>query len=139
MNMSAGESDEACLRRLGIRPTAQRLAVYRLLQSSADSHVTPQEAFDRVRAQGLRLTLGTIYNVLNEFTRAGLLRRIDLGERSCFCSNRSPHHHFLDEDGRRLFDIAGEQPVVSRLPAIPEGMELTGVEVIVRIRPRRGA
>ncbi|OAN53188.1 hypothetical protein A6A04_14645 [Paramagnetospirillum marisnigri] len=133
----AQETDETRLRRLGIRPTAQRLAVYRLLRDRADSHVTPQEAFDLVRAQGLRLTLGTIYNVLNEFARAGVVSRIDMGERTCFCSNRAPHHHFLDEGSKRLFDITGEQPVVNRLPAIPEGMELTGVEVIVRIRPRR--
>jgi Fur family iron response transcriptional regulator len=135
--MSADETpDQTALRRLGIRPTLQRLAILDLLRRHGDGHVTAQEAFQQARALGLHLTLGTVYNVLNDFARAGLLRRMEIGERTCFCSNRQPHHHYLDEASKRLFDITGSQPVVSAIPEPPPGMEVAGVEVIVRLRPK---
>lgn len=134
--MSATETpDHLALRRRGIRPTAQRLAILALLRRHGDSHITAPEAFRLARLQGLHLTLGTVYNVLNEFARIRLLRRIEIGECICFCSNPRPHHHFLDEASKRVFDIADPQPVVGALPEPPPGMEVAGVEVVIRLRP----
>lgn len=132
-------SDEDSLRRLGIRPTPQRLAVLRLLSRQAEHHVTAQDAFERIRAQGHRLTLGTIYNVLNDFARAGLVTRIDMGERTSYCGNREPHQHYFDENSKRLFDIVGSQPELTTTPVAPEGMVVVGVEIIIRIQPKREA
>jgi Fur family iron response transcriptional regulator len=127
--------DEAQLRRLGVRPTGPRLALLRLLRDHDGSHVTALQAYQIAQDRGMRLTLGTVYNVLNDFVRAGAIRRMEIGDRTCFCANQQPHHHFFDEDNKRLFDIPGRQPSVGDIPAAPPGMEIVGIDVIVRVRP----
>ena len=42
---------------------------------------------------------GTVYNTLNQFTDAGLLRRVTVHkEYSLFDTNIEHHHHFYDPD-----------------------------------------
>lgn len=135
MTLLANITEEG-LRAAGIRPTRPRLALARLLRDHRLSHVTPDQALALAQAAGLRFPLGTIYNVLNEFARAGLVRRLDMGERTCFCANQSGHHHFLDVNTGRLSDIPDPQPYVGNLPEPPPGMEIVGVDVMVRIRPK---
>ena len=74
-----------------------------------------------MRGRSGRLTLGTVYNVLNDFVRAGLIRRFEVGECSCYCANPRPHHHYYDEETGRLIDIPDPQPV----PPLP-GIDTPG-------------
>jgi Fur family iron response transcriptional regulator len=80
------------------------------------------------------VSLATVYNTLNQFTEAGLLREIvvDAG-RSYFDTNVSDHHHFFHEGTGMLADIPGSDVVVSLLPPPPAGTTIRRVDVIVRI------
>ncbi|MEP5352658.1 MAG: Fur family transcriptional regulator, partial [Luteolibacter sp.] len=67
------------LRRLkaaGLRPTRQRLALGKLLFDAGDRHVTAEQLHGEVGAQGIKVSLATIYNTLNQFTDSGLLREV---------------------------------------------------------------
>jgi Fur family iron response transcriptional regulator len=94
---------------------------------------------DRLRRAGLRptrqrLSLGS----LHQFTEAGLLRQLALdGSKAYFDTNPSEHHHFFLEDEGQVLDMPDCGITVDSLPEAPEGMEIAGVEVIVRLR-RRG-
>ena len=44
----------------------------------------------------------------------------------------------MDESTGRMFDAADGSVEFSRLPAPPEGMEIVGCDVIIRIRPKKG-
>lgn len=99
-------------------------------------HVTADEAFKMASDRRLRLPFATIYNTLNIFAKAGLVRRLDHGEKTCFCTNLAGHHHFLDLSTGRLTDIPDPQPAVIGLPGPPPGMEIEGVEVIVRLKAK---
>lgn len=128
-------SDDDLLRRAGVRVTQPRLAVVALLRSAGTTHLTVDQAHALARERGLRLTVSTLYKSLNDLAKGGLVRRMDFYGRAVYCSNHEPHHHFLDEVSGALWDIPGVQPTVSRIPDPPEGMEIEGVDVIVRIRP----
>lgn len=122
------------LRAVGLRPTRQRLALVRLLFDGDDRHVSAEQLHAEAQRAGVRVSLATVYNTLNQFTTAGVLREVvvDSG-RSYFDTNTGDHHHFFFEDSGALQDIPGEQVHVSALPAAPPGTEVRRVEVIVRV------
>lgn len=129
--------EEKVLRAAGIRPTRQRVTVLRLLRDIDGTHATADQVHALASQQRAGLPLATVYNVLNDFAKAGLVRRISFGDRTSFCTNRSAHHHFLHLATNALSDIPNPQPCVIGLPHPPDGMEIDGVDVIVRLRHRR--
>jgi len=126
------------LKSAGLRPTRQRLGLGRLLFDGGDRHVTAEQLHAEATTAGLRVSLATVYNTLNQFTTAGLLREVVV-EAGCsyFDTNTSDHHHFFFEGSGELRDIPGEQVSVANLPAAPAGTEVARVDVIVRVRSGR--
>jgi len=126
------------LRAAGLRPTRQRLALARLLFEKGDRHITADELHAEAEDAGVGVSLATVYNTLNQFTAAGLLREVAVeAGRAYFDTNTSDHHHFFFEEGGRLVDIPAEGLSVEGLPSAPAGAEVARVDVIVRLRPRR--
>ena len=84
------------------------------------------------------VSLATVYNTLNQFTEAGLLREVAVeGTRTYFDTNTDDHHHFYVEDENRVFDIPGPHVEIGDLPPAPAGMEIVRVDVVVRLRNKR--
>jgi len=131
---------KAKLRAAGLRPTVQRLSLSKLLFSqNGDRHVSAEALHAEAREAGLRMSLSTVYNALNQFAAAGLLRQIAVqGPRTYFHTRTSPHNHFIDEATGRMFDAADGSIEFARLPAPPEGMEIVGCDVIIRLKRKRG-
>ena len=122
------------LRAVGLRPTRQRLALVRLLFEDGDRHVSAEQLHAEAQRVGVRVSLATIYNTLNQFTEAGLLREVVVDSGcSYFDTNIGDHHHFFFEDSGHLQDIPGEQVQLSALPAAPAGTAVRRVDVIVRV------
>lgn len=128
------QMDLDSLRNAGIRPTRQRVVIMRTIRRGGRRHLTPEEFHRELHEAGLKMALGTVYNTLNQFAGAGLLRRVGFGERIFYCTSTDPHHHFFDEETGRLEDIPGAQPTVTNLPAPAPGMEMVGVDIVVRVR-----
>ena len=128
------------LRRAGLRPTRQRMVLGGLLFNSGDRHVTAELLHAEAVASGERVSLATVYNTLHQFKRAGLLREIAIdGSKAYFDTNTSDHHHFFVEGENRIFDIGPVALGMVNVPEPPEGMEIVNVDVIVRLRRKRGA
>jgi len=122
------------LRRIGLRPTRQRLALAKLLFEQGDRHVTAERLHEEASAAKVRVSLATVYNSLHQFTELGLLREVVVeAGRSYFDTNTADHHHFFFEDEGELLDIPGDHIEVTRLPAPPEGTRLRRVDVILRV------
>ena len=127
------------LRGAGLRPTRQRLALAGLLfpKPGHKRHVTAEALHGEARAVRVRVSLATVYNTLNQFTQAGLLREVNVGPgASYFDTNTSPHHHLLNETNGALSDLEPGGIKVSGLPKPPRGSEIARVDVVVRMRRR---
>jgi Fur family iron response transcriptional regulator len=123
------------LRRVGLRPTRQRVSLGWLLFAKGDRHVTAEVLYDEARRARVPVSLATVYNTLHQFTEAGLLRQLAVdGSKAYFDTNPTEHHHFFLEDEGELVDVPAEGVTVGALPDAPEGMEVAGVEVIIRLR-----
>ena len=123
------------LRSVGLRATRPRLALARLLFDGNDRHVTAEQLHGEATAGSIPVSLATVYNVLHQFTAAGLMREVVVEPgRSYFDTNIDDHHHFFCEASGALQDISGRDVTVSGIPEPPAGTEISCVEVIVRVR-----
>ena len=123
------------LRQAGLRPTLQRVCLGWLIFGKGNRHVTAEMLFEEAVQARVPVTLSTVYNTLNQFTEAGLLRRIAVDAyRSYFDTNLTEHHHFLIDGEEELMDVPGMPMSVDGLLAIPEGYEIERIDVIVRLR-----
>jgi Fur family iron response transcriptional regulator len=144
MNMNAGSQSAALLDRMttqlrhaGLRPTRQRVDLGRILFAQGHRHISAEDLHAEAEGAGVRVSLATVYNTLHQFTEAGLLREIAIdGSRTYFDTNVEDHHHFFVEGEGRLIDLVGDI-TIDQLPCAPEGMEITAVEVVIRVRRRR--
>jgi len=141
-NPDMGHDDESVARRLrvaGVAPTRQRVAIARVLLARPQ-HLSAEQLIAQLRAGGCQfVSKATVYNTLGLFARLGLVREVIADpSRVFYDSNVSEHHHLFDVDSGILTDIAPEAVKLNAIGSIPEGMEVSGVEVIIRVR-RRGA
>ncbi|MBO6550036.1 MAG: transcriptional repressor [Rhizobiales bacterium] len=125
------------LRLAGMRPTRQRVALGDLLFKNGDRHVCAEILHEEAVEHKIPVSLATVYNTLNQFRDAGLLREVALvGTRVYFDTNMSDHQHFYLEENAELLDIPNSALSVSGIPEAPEGMEVAGVDIVVRLRAK---
>ncbi|AQT44034.1 Fur family transcriptional regulator, iron response regulator [Bartonella apihabitans] len=131
---------EKRLREKGLRPTRQRMALADLLFSKGNRHIAAEELHEEAVNASIPVSLATVYNTLHQFTEAGLLRIIAVeGSKTWFDTNTSDHHHFFLEGENEIVDIPSGpegKPIVGNLPEPPEGMEISHVDLIVRLRQK---
>nr|WP_210329421.1 Fur family transcriptional regulator [Bartonella choladocola] len=136
---SLGELEKR-LREKGLRPTRQRMALADLLFSKGNRHIAAEELHAEAVKAAVPVSLATVYNTLHQFTEAGLLRIIAVeGSKTWFDTNTSDHHHFFLEGENEIVDIPSGpegKPIVGNLPEPPDGMEISHVDLIVRLRPK---
>ena len=125
----------ALLRTRDINPTSQRIEIAQLLFSRCE-HLSADEVFALVNGDSTRVSKATVYNTLGLFAERGLVREVIADPSRVFYDpNTVPHHHFYDTSTGKLMDIPAEEVQIRALPALPEGMRMEGVDVIVRVRP----
>ena len=128
---------EARLRRYGLRPTRQRIALAGLLFAKGDRHLTVEELHEEAVTANVPVSLATVYNTLHQFTEAGLIRVLAVeSAKTYFDTNVSDHHHFFIEGENEVLDIPVSNISISNLPEPPEGMEISHVDVVIRLRPK---
>lgn len=127
------------LRAAGLRPTRQRLALAELLFGRGDRHMTAEMLHAEALQNGIPVSLATVYNTLHQFTEAKLLREVAVeGDKTYFDTNTSNHFHFfIEKDGGVLIDFDGAGLKIENLPEPPEGMEITRMDLLIRVAPRK--
>ena len=75
------------LKTIGLKATAPRLKILDLFENSKVRHLSAEDVYRLLLAEGLEIGLATVYRVLTQFEQAGLLQR----------------HHF--ESGHAVFEL----------------------------------
>jgi Fur family transcriptional regulator, iron response regulator len=126
------------LRHAGLRPTQQRVALATLLFGQGDRHVCAEDLHAEAVDSKVPVSLATVYNTLNQFKSAGLLRELAIeGDRSYFDTNTSNHFHFFDNEKHTLMDIEADSVNVVGMPLLPKGKVIDRIDVIVRLKDKR--
>jgi len=129
---------QAFLREKEIFPTSQRIVIAHVLFRER-THRTAEDIYRIVNRMDRHVSKATVYNTLGLFVQRGIVREViaDPG-RVVYDPNTMPHHHFYDEGSGELTDIDAASVEISGLPPLPEGTELQGIDIVVRIRRAGG-
>jgi Fur family iron response transcriptional regulator len=120
----------------GIRATAQRVRMAEVLLA-APCHMTAEQVLAALLRSSARVSKATVYNTLKLFVEHGLVRQVHLDPDRCvYDSTREPHHHFQNLDTGEMIDIRPEELAFARMPSLPPGTEIAGVDVVIRLRRR---
>lgn len=118
------------LRERGLRVTPQRRAILEVVNEAHDAHLTADEIHARAVAQLPEVSRATVYNVLGEFERVGLLQVVSgLGAARYDRNVDHDHHHFRCLECGRLYDIS--PPAAAKLSAGIPGFKVQRTHVIL--------
>ena len=82
------------LRQNNLRPTNQIIAIFNILFKEENWHFSADIVEKKCSEKGIRISAGTIYNVLNDFYAKGLISKVMIDDdRSWFDTNTSDHFH----------------------------------------------
>ncbi len=122
------------LRRHGIQPSAQRVAIAEYVLST-DSHPSADQVLVAVRERLPVVSRATVYNTLHVLVARGLLRELELSEgRVAYDPKVEPHHHFIDETSGAIRDVPWEALEVRGVEDLT-GLQVREYQVVLRGRP----
>jgi Fur family iron response transcriptional regulator len=125
----------AVLRRSGIHPSAQRVAVAEYVLGT-EEHPSADEVWARVKRRFPMISRATVYNTLHLFEKKGLLKGLAMAEgKMVFDPRTTPHHHFIDESTGRIFDLPWESLEVKNVGAL-QGYSVDSYQVVLRGRKK---
>ena len=123
------------LKQNGLRPTRQRVVLAKILFGQGARHVTAEQLHHEVRQSHLRISLATVYNTLNQFAAAGMLREImGQGSQTYFDTRTDDHYHFALPNNRGLIDFPADGISFSALPQLPDGTQIDKIEVTIHLK-----
>ncbi len=99
MSLYSVQSLKAELNQQGWRLTPQREEILKVFQAlPAGNHLSAEDLYERLKAEGSRISLSTIYRTLKLMARMGILRELELAEGHKHYELNQPypyHHHHL--------------------------------------------
>jgi len=115
------------LKSSGLKATLPRIKILEVFQRTERRHLTAEDVFKVLLADGADIGLATVYRVLMQFEQAGLLRRSNFESgKAVFELNEGQHHdHLVCLDCGRVeefFDAEIEHR--QRAIAVTRGFEL---------------
>ena len=120
----------------GIQPSAHRVAVAQYVLTT-EEHPSAERVWTRVKARFPMISRATVYNTLNLFVERELLRELHLAADSVvFDPNTDRHHHFIDEDDGRIYDVPWTEVEVCNISQL-QGYEVHDYQVVMRGKKTR--
>ena len=88
--------DSHDIKNAGLKVTMPRVKILKLFETSEVRHLTAEDVYRMLLADGEDVGLATVYRVLTQFETAGLLVRHHFeGDKSVFELNQGHHHDHL--------------------------------------------
>tara|TARA_B100000965_G_C19582832_1_gene754388 strand:+ start:244 stop:654 length:411 start_codon:yes stop_codon:yes gene_type:complete len=125
------------LRSSGLRPTKQRILIAQnLFDRDKTFHFTVEKLNKEINKKSKeKVSVATIYNTLEAFTKAGHIKEILTSKSKCyFDTNMESHHHFYDEETKELTDVDFDEVKLSKVPTPPKGKKIKNLEVVIRVQ-----
>ena len=121
------------LREYNITPTQQRIKIGKVLFARLQ-HLSAEQVLTAVNHDDDEVSKATVYNTLGLFAKHGLLGEVIVDPCKVFYdSNISKHHHLYYSDTGELEDIADEDVEITKLPELPQDIQIEDVDVIIRV------
>ncbi|HEY5567658.1 MAG TPA: ferric iron uptake transcriptional regulator [Gammaproteobacteria bacterium] len=132
--------EEKDLRKAGLKITSPRLKVLDILERSSQRHMSAEAIYRALIDSGEELGLATVYRVLTQFERAGLVSRHNFeGGTAVFeLADRTHHDHMVCLETGKVIEFRDER--IERLQgeiAAEHGYEIQEHSLVLYVRPKR--
>ncbi len=127
------------LKKAGLKVTAPRLKILKLLEESAEHHFGAEDIYRTLNDAGDEIGLATVYRVLAQFERAGLVTRHNFeGGRAVYELNDGKHHDHMVcmETGKVIEFVSKDIEELQRGIAEAHGYELVDHSFVLFVRPK---
>jgi Fur family ferric uptake transcriptional regulator len=127
------------LRKAGLKVTSPRLKVLEVLERSEDRHLSAEAIYRALLDAGEELGLATVYRVLTQFERAGLISRHNFeGGTAVFeLADRTHHDHMVCLDTGKVIEFFDERiEQIQRDIARKYGYEIEDHSLVLYVRPK---
>ncbi len=93
------------LKMKGINPTSQRVEIAHFLYQKPQ-HLSAEEILNYLNREYEKVSQATVYNTLKLFVEKNVVRELIFSsDRIYYDSNTTIHHHFLDLETGKIYDI----------------------------------
>ncbi len=124
------------LRKKGINPTTQRIEIAHLILQKPQ-HLSAEEILNRLNKEYEQVSQATVYNTLRLFVEKEVIRELIFSpDRIYYDSNVTAHHHFIDIDTGKIFDIPANALAMQDINI--SGIDAEVMEVNLLIKGRLG-
>ena len=127
------------LKNVGLKVTAPRLKILKLLEESAEHHFGAEDIYRKLNESGEEVGLATVYRVLAQFEHAGLVTRHNFeGGRAVYELNDGSHHDHMVclETGKVIEFVSKDIEHLQRSIADAHGYELVDHSFVLFVRPK---
>jgi len=127
------------LKKAGLKVTAPRLKILKLLEESAEHHFGAEDIYRTLNDSGEDVGLATVYRVLSQFEHAGLVTRHNFeGGRAVYELNDGKHHDHMVciETGKVIEFVNKDIENLQRGIADAHGYELVDHSFVLFVRPK---
>ncbi len=132
--------EEKDLRKAGLKITSPRLKVLQILETSDERHMSAEAIYRALLESGEELGLATVYRVLTQFERAGLVARHNFeGGTAVFeLADRTHHDHMVCLETGRVVEFYDERiEQLQREIASKHGYEIEDHSLVLYVRPKK--
>ncbi|NOZ92149.1 transcriptional repressor [bacterium 3DAC] len=131
MNAVSEKDLERILREKGLRVSSHRLYILKFLMENR-IHPTADDIKKAMDKQGYRISLSSVYNILNSFVERGIVQELLIEDGSVrYDINTSPHAHFKCIKCGRVYDIDVDIMPVLKATATADGHEAITGQLII--------
>ena len=128
------------LRKVGLKVTHPRLRILELLEHAKPRHMTAEDIYRQLLAEGEEIGLATTYRVLTQFEAAGLVLKHNFeGGTAIYELDRGEHHdHMVDVETGKVVEFHNEEiEQLQHRIAAEHGYEIEGHALVLYVRKKR--
>ncbi|MFI3291654.1 MAG: Fur family transcriptional regulator [Opitutales bacterium] len=99
------EKFESFCAKSGIKKTSQRLLVFEYLYENK-MHPSVEDVLEAVRQKSPMISTDSVYRILNDFSKAGFIKKLDNSNLIRYDSNVEPHAHIICRNCGQVTDVS---------------------------------
>ena len=128
------------LKKLGLKVTHPRIRILEILGSEGVRHLSAEDLYRHLLADGEDIGLATVYRVLTQFEAAGLVEKHNFeGGTAVYELDRGQHHdHMVCVETGKVIEFSNAE--IERLQkqiAAEHGYEIEDHSLVLYVRPKK--
>lgn len=128
------------LKKLGLKVTHPRIRILEILGEDGVRHLSAEDLYRRLMADGEDIGLATVYRVLTQFEAAGLVEKHNFeGGTAVYELDRGQHHdHMVCVETGKVIEFANaEIEALQKRIAAEHGYEIEDHSLVLYVRPKK--